>query len=299
MSFTDGAGHAETRTSDAHPSSGTIGVPRGVTVTPLAVDVAEGAAGTYTVVLDTQPTGNVTVTPASGDAGAVTVSAALTFTAANWSTAQTVTVTAVQDADWTDETVTVTNAVSGADYASVTAADVTVNVDDDETAPPVLVSNAGQAGDDTPSTNRKAQGFTTGSHSGGYRLTGIVLQNNNCQGVTGTATLHQGTRTGTKVADFNVSDDLGDASDRLLTPASPVTLSAGTTYVVVTGNDFVFPGEGTCVWHSTASDSEDAGGATGWTIDDGSELYQSGSNAWVTSASSFKLTVRGLSIYHS
>ena len=42
---------------------------RGVTVTPPSLDINEGASGTYTVVLDSEPTGNVTVTinGASGD----------------------------------------------------------------------------------------------------------------------------------------------------------------------------------------------------------------------------------------
>ena len=46
----------------------------GVTVTaanPLAV--VEGGSNTYTVRLDSQPTQDVTITPASGDAGAATV----------------------------------------------------------------------------------------------------------------------------------------------------------------------------------------------------------------------------------
>ena len=114
---------------------------KGVTLSATNVSVNEGGNGTYTVKLDSEPTASVVVTPASGDAGAVTVSTAasgntLTFTTANWSTAQTVTVAGVQDADSTDESVTVTHAVSGAGsgYESVTAASVTVAVDDDETS---------------------------------------------------------------------------------------------------------------------------------------------------------------------
>ena len=37
---------------------------RGVTVSETGLDIAEGGGGTYTVVLDSQPTGQVTVTPA-------------------------------------------------------------------------------------------------------------------------------------------------------------------------------------------------------------------------------------------
>ena len=71
---------------------------RGVTVSKSDLDIDEGDDGTYTVVLTSEPTGQVTVTPSrsSGDAD-VTVSGALTFTTANWDTAQTVTVSAAQD----------------------------------------------------------------------------------------------------------------------------------------------------------------------------------------------------------
>ena len=107
---------------------------RGVTVSATALDVDEDDTGTYTVVLTSQPTADVTVTPSrsSGDAD-VTVSGALTFTALNWSTAQTVTVSAAQDADALDDTAVIGHAVSGGDYAGVTAGSVDVTVDDDET----------------------------------------------------------------------------------------------------------------------------------------------------------------------
>ena len=73
---------------------------RGVTVSETALPVSEGGTATYTVVLDSQPTGNVTVTPSrSGGDADVTVSGALTFTPSDWDTAQTVTVSAAEDAD--------------------------------------------------------------------------------------------------------------------------------------------------------------------------------------------------------
>jgi hypothetical protein len=48
----------------------------------------------------------------------------MTFTSANWSTPQTVTVTGVNDADATDETVTISHTITGAGYAGVTSANV-------------------------------------------------------------------------------------------------------------------------------------------------------------------------------
>ena len=107
---------------------------RGVTASATAVEFGEGGDGTYTIVLTSQPTADVTVTPSreSGDAD-VTVSGALTFTALNWATAQTVTVSAGQDADADDDGAVIAHAVSGGDYGGVTAASVNVTVDDDET----------------------------------------------------------------------------------------------------------------------------------------------------------------------
>ena len=84
--------------------------------------IAEGASGTYTVVLATRPGGQVTVTPTSGATGKATVSGALTFTTGNWDTAQTVTVTGVDEG-----AATVSHTVSGyGGVSSVDAVNVTV-----------------------------------------------------------------------------------------------------------------------------------------------------------------------------
>ena len=108
---------------------------RGVTVSDASLTVKEGNSDTYTVVLDSRPTGNVTVTPSrtSGDAD-VTVSGALTFTPDNWSSAQAVTVRAAEDLDGDDDTAEIGHAVNGGDYGSAAAPSVTVTVDDDEFA---------------------------------------------------------------------------------------------------------------------------------------------------------------------
>ena len=137
---------------------------RGVTISPAVLAVNEGGNGSYTVVLLTEPTGTVTVTPsvgggsamamtpsAGGDSDAttgvgsdVTVSAALTFTAADWNQPQTVTVSAAEDADAANDTATIGHAVAGADYGAngVTADDVAVTVDDNETAVTLTVDPA-------------------------------------------------------------------------------------------------------------------------------------------------------------
>ena len=130
----------------------------GLTVTPTTLNITEGASGTYTVVLDSQPTASVTVTPASSDAGAAGVTpATLTFTTGIWQTPQTLTVTGVQDSDTADETVTVSHTVQSGDSkyaAAAVPAPVTVQVADDDvsanpTAPDAptgltLAASAGQ-----------------------------------------------------------------------------------------------------------------------------------------------------------
>ena len=55
----------------------------------------------------------------------------LTFTTSNWDTAQTVTVKAGQDDDGSDDSVTLTHAAAGGNYAG-TKADLTVTVTDND-----------------------------------------------------------------------------------------------------------------------------------------------------------------------
>ena len=111
---------------------------QGVTVDPASgVQLREGGRVTYTVVLDTQPTGTVTIRPALavGSDGDVRVSpSALSFSTSNWKTPKTVTVSAGQDGDSDPDSATVEHAVSGADYgvAAVEAPRVSVTVTDDD-----------------------------------------------------------------------------------------------------------------------------------------------------------------------
>ena len=109
--------------------------PPGVTVTETALDVTEGETGTYQVKLDTKPSADVTVTPASGDTDVVTVSPpTLTFTPSNWSTFKTVTVSAEQDDDGSDATATITHTATStdSDYDGIPIGSVVVSVDDDD-----------------------------------------------------------------------------------------------------------------------------------------------------------------------
>ena len=102
---------------------------RGVSISPTTLTVDEGGSGTYTVVLNSTPTGTVTVTPSVTGSPDVTLNeTALTFTSSTWSTAQTVTVSAAEDDDGEAEEATVSHEVAGGDYGSVTASEVAVTV---------------------------------------------------------------------------------------------------------------------------------------------------------------------------
>ena len=77
----------------------------GLVLNKTSMTIDEDGSGTFTVALATQATATVTVDVTSGDVAAATSSPqTLTFTTANWNTAQTVTVNGVDDADGTDET---------------------------------------------------------------------------------------------------------------------------------------------------------------------------------------------------
>ncbi len=117
----------------------------GVAISAASLALEEGSSGEYTVLLETEPSGAVTVT-VSGASGDVTVEpSSLTFTAANWSEARTVTVSAAHDADGiVDPEVTLTHSASGGDYDGVSIVSVAVSVTEDDT-PGVAISAASLA----------------------------------------------------------------------------------------------------------------------------------------------------------
>ena len=102
---------------------------RGVRITPFALEVMEGGRETYTVVLESAPTGPVTVTVEGASEDVTAAPESLVFTPSNWSTAQTVTVTAAEDEDQLEDApVTLTHMVKGGGYAGLAAPAVVVTV---------------------------------------------------------------------------------------------------------------------------------------------------------------------------
>ena len=142
--------------SDDATGTPEVPVAPGVTLSKTALTVIEEDAtgDSYTVVLDTLPTAGVVVTVAGHSGTDVTAtSTPLTFTTVNWETAQTVTVTAGNDADTADETVTLTHSAAStdSDYGGIAIADVTVTVEDNDT------STATSTATSTPTISGPAQ----------------------------------------------------------------------------------------------------------------------------------------------
>ena len=112
-----------------------------VSETALTVTEQDTAGDSYTVVLDTEPTHDVTVA-VGGHAGTdVSLSAStLTFTPANWDRAQTVTVKALNDDDTANDAVTLTHTATSTDgnYSGITIAGVAVTVTDNDTTTPTV-----------------------------------------------------------------------------------------------------------------------------------------------------------------
>ena len=209
----------------------------GVTASPTALTVTEasgtGHTATYTVVLDSEPTADVTVTPASGDTGAATVSpTTLTFTATNWSTTQTVTVTGVNDDIDSDRSTTITHTAAGDGYDAVPAADrdtVAVTLTDDD--------KVGVTASPTALTVTEASG--TG-HTATYT---VVLDSE-------------------PTADVTVTPASGDTGAATVSPTTltfTATNWSTTQTVTVTGvNDDIASDRSTTITHTAAGDGYDA-----------------------------------------
>ncbi len=103
-------------------------------VAPASVTMAEGSQRTLEIALAQMPSGPVTVT-FTGYVGTDLAlnKSFLMFTASDWDTPKTVTLTAAEDDDFADDTETLTLTASGGGYAGVTI-DITVTITDDDVA---------------------------------------------------------------------------------------------------------------------------------------------------------------------
>jgi hypothetical protein len=122
----------------------------GISVTPTSglTTTESGGQATFDVVLESEPTADVTITVASDDAGEGTSSTALlTFTAANWNVAQTVTIAGanddVDDGDQSYGIVLSPATSSDANYNGIDPDDVSLTNTDDDTAGIVVTPASG------------------------------------------------------------------------------------------------------------------------------------------------------------
>ena len=244
----------------------------GLTLSTTLLVVPEGNTATYTVVLDSEPTADVSISIAVATTGtqdeSLSVSSALTFTTDDWNTPQEVTVTAAaDDGDAVNGIAAFVHTASGGDYADV-AATLTATEEDDDKGPlvsadEITVPEAGTASygvklshepdqDVTVTVSKSTDGSPDGSLS-------IVATNaplkliftsenwNDLQSVTVTAAadedaeegiaafLHQTASVGFDVvATLSATEGETDSKGLTLTPSSLDVPEAGTAlYTVV------------------------------------------------------------------
>ena len=174
----------------------------------------------------------------------------------------------------------------------------------------VLVSNLGQTGLDDgvrPTRFARAQGFTTGTNSNGYTLESIEIRT---RVETAALTSQQiavieaelwsssSGKPGSKLADLTVpsSFPVGARNSTFSAPTG-TRLTASTEYHVVvytTAENLT-----TLLIDHNASDAEDSGAATGWSIANASSYFRNGSAAptasstWTAASDSMKIRVNG------
>ncbi|MBK9747144.1 MAG: hypothetical protein IPO91_10220 [Chloroflexi bacterium] len=121
--------------------------PPGVTVTQSGGGTAVtegGATDTFTFVLTSQPSADVTIT-VTPDAQVSVDKPTLTFTSTDWNTAQTVTVTAVDDnvAEGSPHSGAITFAAAGGGYTGLSITPVSVSITDNDNSGVTITESSG------------------------------------------------------------------------------------------------------------------------------------------------------------
>ena len=194
----------------------------------VSVTEAAGAGSTdhYTVVLASFPTASVEVAVASGDEGAATVTpATLIFTIENWNSPQTVTVTGVDDnlGQSSDRSVTISHSARSNDdvYDGITIDDVTVTVEDDDTAAVTITESNSTTAVTEPAGSNPTDTYTVSLASRPTASVEVAV----ASGDEGAATVTPATLIFTienwnspqTVTVTGVDDNLGQSSDRSVT----------------------------------------------------------------------------------
>ena len=152
-------------------------IVHGVTISESALTIAEGGSGTYTIVLDTEPSADVFIIIGFFPARVDPMPGHPMFTPSTWNTPQTITVRARQDDDAVDDSVEINHTVdqvSAAEYLGLSIDDVDVTVVDDDVPPKVTIKKrVASAPTSAPfrvtiTFDRAVTGFEEGDVTGWY-----------------------------------------------------------------------------------------------------------------------------------
>ena len=196
---------------------------RAVAVQPAALNVTEGASGSYSVALSSQPTATVTIRVTAPPEIRV-VPETLVLTRRDWASEKTVTVTAAQDEDAVaNAPVELVHTVYGGDYDGTPAAAVRVTIVEDDTqslamAPARAPEGAGVLRFEVSLSLLSDAAVTVDYETGAARDTATA--GTDYRGVSGTLTFPAHT-SASRMIEVPVVDDAVDEPDELLT----VTLS--------------------------------------------------------------------------
>ena len=221
----------------------------GITLSPASLTVNEESSAFYTVVLDAQPSGNVTVTITGQSGTDVSINPAtpLAFTSSNWNTAKRVTVSAVDDTDTDNDEVTLLHTATGAtEYASVTA-NLKVTVDDDDTdnslptgvptISPTAVPEVGATLTADPSGIADADGPTNPTFSYQWVRVSAANAETNISGATSATYTVQATDVGSTL---KVKASFTDGKNKVETVESAATAVVTVTQVTVNFGDAAY-----------------------------------------------------------
>ncbi|MFN6517770.1 MAG: FG-GAP-like repeat-containing protein [Nostoc sp. CreGUA01] len=225
----------------------------GITISPITALVTTEAGGTadFSIQLDTQPTADVTINLSSSKVSEGTVSvSSVTFTAANWNTPQTITVTGVDDGVADDnviyQIITAKAVSSDANYNNLNPDDVdVVNIKSGNQINSIIT---GSAKADNP-----LQGTSSDDLIFGFASNDVIVGgdgNDQLYGGLGTDNLTGGAGNDIfvlakgegrdVVKDFNISEDLIALSGGLSYSDLSITQSGNDTLIkVISGNQSI------------------------------------------------------------
>ena len=265
--------------------------------------VTEGVSASFTLRAVPAPTADlpvsVTVTT-TGDFGFGALPTSVTIPDSGTATLEIPTTNDGVDEAHGSVTVTL---VDGSDYDLATSlGTATVRVRDDD---PALVKNTGQSSGLVQGLHVDlAQGFDTGGNPSGYTLTSVDVAFNRSTEDFGsklTVTVHKGANgaPGTVVGTLANPDWVNRQAGTYSFTHPGVALEADTRYWVVL--DAAGLTEGNSQVKFTQSNSEDAGAAPGWSINNDARIRAQGGGNWITlvGGSTLSMGVNGRLLPHA